>query len=285
MRALFVLTPSESKRLIAKAVARMDEVQRAKQEDSIFIAHGSTNACVAEEILGRPVDKDVYLSGLITRGVLCVTYEPEKPGLLLLERGELRPPPPTMTELLKDFGSGSVFIKGANAVDPEGNVGIFMASPEGGTIGYALGILQARGAKLIVPVGLEKLVPSVRRAASLCGQGTLYYCQGKRVGLMPLMNATVVTEKEALKILTGVEAEPVAAGGVNGSEGAVALVAEGPKENLDKAIQLSEELKALPPLEPRKGVCEECPPPPPAPPRCMYQGKKEEDLPSFLRGR
>lgn len=285
MRAIFVLTPSESKRLIAKAVARMEEVQRARLEDFIFIAQGSTNACVAEEILGKPIDTDVYLSGLITRGVLCVTYDLEKPPLLLLEKGELKPPPPTMTELLKDFGPGSIFIKGANAVDPEGNVGILMASPEGGTIGYALGILQARGVKLIVPVGLEKLIPSVRRAASHCGQGTLYYSQGKRVGMMPLVNATVVTEIEALRILTGVEAVHLASGGVNGSEGAVVLVADGSKENLDKAIELTESLKGLPPLKPRKGVCEECGPAPPAPPLCMYQGKKEEELPPFLRGR
>jgi hypothetical protein len=32
MRALFVLTPAESKRLIAKAVAEMEEVKRAKKK-------------------------------------------------------------------------------------------------------------------------------------------------------------------------------------------------------------------------------------------------------------
>ncbi len=285
MRALFVLTPTESKRLIAKAVAQMEEVRRAKQEDFIFLSTGSTTACVAEEILGKPINADAYLSGLITRGVLCVSYDRERPPLLLLEKGKLKPPPPTMVELMKGFGPGSVFIKGANALDPEGNVGIFLGGVEGGTIGYSMGILQARGVKLIVPVGLEKLVPSIKRATSLCGQGTFYYCQGKRVGMMPLVSATVVTEVEALRILAGLEAEHVASGGVSGSEGAVVLVAEGSKENLDKAIEIVESLKSIPPLAPRKGLCEECGPAPPAPPLCMYQGKKEEELPSFLKGR
>ncbi|MBW2000707.1 MAG: hypothetical protein JRJ29_22445, partial [Deltaproteobacteria bacterium] len=52
MRALFVLTPPESKRLIAKAVSRLPEVERAKECGEIAIGHGSTNVRVAEEILG-----------------------------------------------------------------------------------------------------------------------------------------------------------------------------------------------------------------------------------------
>ena len=53
MRALLVLTPAESKRLIAKAVAAMPEIKKAKEHAQIVIGHGSTNVCVAEEILGR----------------------------------------------------------------------------------------------------------------------------------------------------------------------------------------------------------------------------------------
>lgn len=40
MRAIFVLTPSESKRLIAKAVAQLPEVKRALAEGEIVIGHG-----------------------------------------------------------------------------------------------------------------------------------------------------------------------------------------------------------------------------------------------------
>lgn len=52
MRALFVLTTSESKRLIGKAVAQMEQVRRAKEISKILIGHGSTNVYVIEEIIG-----------------------------------------------------------------------------------------------------------------------------------------------------------------------------------------------------------------------------------------
>ena len=53
MRALFVFTPPESKRLIGKAVAALEEVKKAKKKARLLIGHGSTNVYVAEEVLGR----------------------------------------------------------------------------------------------------------------------------------------------------------------------------------------------------------------------------------------
>jgi hypothetical protein len=300
MRALFVLTPAESKRLIARAVAELDEVKRAKKNGKLLIGHGSTNVFVAEEILGKEKvseiwRKETYLSGVILRGTLCTTLGPEKPPILVLNRGEIEPPAPTMEALLKDFGRDSAVIKGANCVDPEGNAAVFMAHPEGGTIGWAIGTILARGVPLIVPVGLEKLVPSVSRAVSLCGQQTFDYCMGLRVGLMPLSGAKVVTEITALKILAGAEAFHVASGGSSGSEGAVTLVAEGEEAAVMNAIRFVEAVKGEPPILPRKAICESCVPSSPAQPkdyrpdprrqRCCYEGKPEEEIPAYLRNR
>ena len=211
MRALFVLTPAESKRLIAQGVAAMEEVKQAKKNDKILIGHGSTNVFVAEEILGKEqftkfIDRNKYLSGLVTRGFLCTTVGEEKGPILILNRGVIEPPAPTMGEMLLEFGSDAVFIKGANAVDPEGNAGAFVAHPEGGSIGWAIGTLLARGIQIIVPVGLEKLIPSVAKAVSACGQMKFDYCQGLRVGMIPSSGATVITESEAREMLTGVHA-------------------------------------------------------------------------------
>jgi hypothetical protein len=191
MRALFVLTPAESKRLIGKAVAELEEIKRAKKNGRILIGHGSTNVFVAEEILGKEKvsklwQREAYLSGVIQRGTLCTLVGTEKPPILVLNRGIVEPPADTMDAMLRDFGRDSIFIKGANCVDPEGHAGVFMAHPEGGTIGWAIGTILARGIRLIVPVGLEKLVPSVSKAVTLCGQQTFDYCQGLRVGLIPL---------------------------------------------------------------------------------------------------
>ncbi len=300
MRALFVLTPAESKRLIAKAVAEMEEIKQAKKTAKILIGHGSTGVFVAEEILGKEKvselwKRESYLSGVILRGTLCTTLGQEKPPILVLNKGVVEPPAPTMDALLRDFGRDSIFIKGANCLDPEGNAAVFMAHPEGGTIGWAIGTILARGIRLIVPVGLEKLVPSVSRAVTLCGQQTFDYCQGLKVGLIPLSGAKVVTEITALKILAGIDAFHVASGGSSGSEGSVTLVAEGEKKTAEKAIQCVEAVKGEPPLMPRKGICLTCAPSSPAQPkdykfdaktlRCCHQGKPEEEIPPYLRKR
>lgn len=295
MRALFVFTPPESKRFIAKAVAQLPEVTNGREKGSILIGHGSTNVRVAEEILGQCPEPDRFLSGEVINGILCITQAEEKPPMIVVRKGELVPPELTMEETLKDFGAGSVFIKGANAVDPEGNAGVFVAHPSAGTIGFAYGILSARGCQLIVPVGLEKLVPSVKKAAQHLGQDTLYYCMGIKIGMLPIVNAKVITEVEAFGILFGLDAIHIGGGGVNGSEGSVVLVAEGEKKGLDQAIKLIESIKGEPPLRPKKSLCINCLPTSPSTlvspdeqfaegetKHCMFRGKKEEELPPFI---
>jgi len=300
MRALFVFTPAESKRLIGKAVVQMPEVKRALKEANIMISHGSTDVYVLEELLGKKKLQDImnptaYLSGIVIRGTLCSTVGKEKPPVVLLKKGVITPPPPTMSEVLSDFMADSVVIKGANAIDAEGNAGVLVANPEGGTIGWSIGTILSRGIKLIVPVGLEKLVPSVKQSASKLGQETLDYVQGKKVGMVPMSNAMVVTEIEALKILTGINAFHVASGGVIGSEGSVTLVAEGEQVAMNKAIALIESIKGEPPLGVRKGICETCVQVSPAQQKdwsamgfikyCPFQDKTEEELPVYLRNR
>ena len=298
MRALFVLTPTESKRIIGKAVANMEEVKRAKKQDRLLISHGSTNVAVAEELVGREkvaelFNREKYLSGITKNGILCTTLGEEKPPILVLNCGEVEPPADTMSEMLRDFGADSVFIKGANAVDLEGNAGAFVAHPEGGTIGWAIGIILARGVHLIVPVGLEKLVPSVKQAVAVCGQRKLDYCQGLKVGMIPLSGAKVVTEIDALRMLAGVESFHVASGGYGDSQGAVTLIAEGSEEAVKKAIQMIEAIKGEPPLQMKRGICETCMTSSPAQPKnyqklpapCQFWGKALKHLPPYLRDR
>jgi hypothetical protein len=279
-------------------VAALPEVQHAKKNSRILVGHGTTNVYVAEEILGREkfreaLDRDAYISGIIQRGTLCTTPAAEKPPILVLDRGVVEPPAPTMAEMLKGFRKDSLFIKGANAVDLEGNAAAFVGHPEGGTIGWAIGAMLARGIPLLVPVGLEKLIPSVRKAVALCGQQTFDYCQGMRVGLVPLSGGRVVTEIDALKILAGIESHHVASGGCSGSEGAVTLVSEGEPERIRQAVALVESVKGDPPLHPRKPACAVCVSRSPAQPkdykfefdepRCRYEKKADADLPSYLR--
>ena len=50
---ILVLTPAESKRLIAKAVVAMPQVKRALEKGRVIIANGTTTASVA----GEPIHK------------------------------------------------------------------------------------------------------------------------------------------------------------------------------------------------------------------------------------
>lgn len=306
MRAVFAFTPWESKRLIGRAVAAMPEVQYALEHAQIVVAHGSTNVYVAEELMGRRDDiRDRYVSGQVINGTLCQTEPSEKPAILRLVKGESVPPVPTMEETLAGWDDRSLFIKGANAVDPEFNAGVFNAHPAAGTIGFAYGAICGTGIPLIVPVGLEKLVPSVRAASRELGHARADYFYGAKIGMLPIMNATVVTEIQAFDILFGLKAVHVGSGGVSGSEGTVVVSVSGDEAAVRAAIAMVEDgIKGEPPLKLKKRRCETCFAPPPAftagaadhggtaapdaveiakaRKQCLFSGTKEEDLPDFF---
>jgi hypothetical protein len=239
-RAVVVLTPSESKRLIGRAVASLPEVKRALARGRLIVGNGTTNAFVVEEITGESVSKWRYAAGVIAGGRLDVTSGKTRLSPVALDRG--RPCKGGWIELLQEFGRGDVFIKGANAIDPEGNVGILLASDLGGTVGQAYGIVAARGGRLIVPVGLEKMVPDVVEASRHCGIAATDLTDGTPVGMAVIPNARVVTELEAFETLFGVAAWHLASGGVAGSEGAVTIALEGSAASIARALKYTDSI-------------------------------------------
>ena len=146
-------------------------------------------------------------------------------------------------DYVAELQGGDVFIKSGNAVDVEGNVGVLVGDPRGGTIGTTIGIIAARGVHLICPVGLEKLVPSVLDATPKLGISRIKYAIGNPVGYIPVTFAQTVTEIQALDVLTGVTATHVASGGLGGSEGAVVLVVEGEDDEVRRTMGLIQEIK------------------------------------------
>ncbi|MBC92381.1 MAG: hypothetical protein CMM38_01945 [Rhodospirillaceae bacterium] len=295
MRAVFALNPWESKRLIGRAVSRLPEVIRAYEETQIVIAHGSTNVYVAEEVLGYCPERDKYASGQVINGTLCQTESAEKPPIIRLVKGIPVPPVPTMDETLAGWDNTCVFIKGANAVDPNFNAAVFNAHPSAGTIGFAYGKICGMGIPLIVPVGLEKLIPCVKEASTKLGHSRVDYFNGQKIGMLPLINAKVVTEIQAFNILFDLKAVHVGGGGVSGSEGTVVLSVNGDKEKVKRAISEFESIKGEPPLALKKALCESCIPSTPAlrtadgdqvientQKTCIYSGTKESDLPEWF---
>ena len=277
MKAVFVFTPSESRRLLAKAVAQMDEVRVAMEKAYVVIVGGVTNGMIAQEIAGLDVDPQSFTAGISTNGMLCVTCAEERDDRIpvVLHKGELVKK--TVPEVFDDFHLETVLIKGGNAVDTEGNVGVITSGFDGGTIAATIGTITSTGMTYIFAVGLEKLVPSVREAASWAGSKTMDYTMGPNFGMYCLSNGIVVTEIEALRILAGVEAKHIASGGVGGSEGAVVIAVQGPEADVKKAIAAAESVKGEPAIAPMKGACDACPYD-----RCVFYGKKEDKLPEWM---
>jgi hypothetical protein len=109
-------------------------------------------------------------------------------------------------------------------------------------------IVTPRGAHLIQPIGLEKLVPSVHEAALHSGIYHFKYSMGLPGKIVPVTSSKVVTEIQAFALMAGVRAYHIASGGVGGSEGAVALTLQGEEKKVEKAFELARSVKGEPPV-------------------------------------
>jgi hypothetical protein len=102
---------------------------------------------------------------------------------------------------------------------------------------------RRRRIRLLIPVGLEKSIPTDIAEASR----RLEAEQGQGPSLWPV-HGDIFTEIEALRVLCGAEAMPIAAGGVAGAEGAVWLACFGTSAQLDAVNALAEQLRDEPPF-------------------------------------
>jgi hypothetical protein len=246
--ALVVLNPSESRRLLAKATVALPEVQNAWNKGMIIIGRGVTNAYVTEEFFNIKVEpKAGQTVGMICGGITNANSGPPPCTWHVIRNGEVVEGADSNVEIL-NFGPEDVFIKGANAIDKDGTAGVYVSSVKAGTIGVAWPIVTPRGSQLIIPVSLEKMVPSVIEAAKHTGLYHFKYSTGLPIKLIPVPLAKVVTEIQAFALLTGVEAYHIGSGGVGGSEGAVHLSLEGDEESVEKAFELAKSVKGEPPV-------------------------------------
>jgi hypothetical protein len=156
-----------------------------------------------------------------------------------------------LEEAAAAMGPGDVYMKGANALDyRSGTAGILIGARDMGTIGlYRRSAWTAR-AHLVIPVGLEKQVSSDLSEASGFAAAEAE-AQGGGVMLYPV-RGIIITEIEALALLSGVKAIQIGAGGVLGAEGSVRLLVRGDAEQVRKALAIVEQAQGEPsyPLEP-----------------------------------
>jgi hypothetical protein len=223
------------------AVKKLPEVRKAFKNGIIIIGVGTTNAYVAEELLGRKIERGRFVAGVIIPKGTYVLPAEKRLKEIIIRRGKIIDA--KIDDVLQELTSNDVFIKGANALDSSGTVGIFMAGHRGGTIGRALGTIMSRGVNLIIPVGLEKFIPgSVKDVAPLAGMDKVTFSTGVPVGIMPV-HGKVITELQAIRILSGAEAAVMGKGGVSGAEGAVTLLVRGTPKQLREVKRLVKSVK------------------------------------------
>jgi len=234
---------AESKRLIARGVAALPEVKKAMKGGMVVVATGTTNAYVLEELWGRSIDKRRYRSGITTPREPERHEEPQEEPMpdVVFRKGEVAEEL-NRYNAVEHMGKGDIYIKGANALDYMGQTaGVLIGSPVGGTLGAVLGQIIGKKIHLIIPIGLEKLVyEDINELHRLAAQG-----DSEGPSMWPIMG-TIITEIEALDILTGVEATLYAAGGIAGAEGAVRLMLMGTQDQVEAALGLIESVKGEP---------------------------------------
>jgi len=274
MFAQVVLTPTESKKLIGQAVAEMPAVRKAAQEGVVVLHPSSSTWFVVEALTGSIPTTNVWVCGAITPKGACGdmgVYAGEQtlnklsgpggfPHSWVVRGGKLSAGE-TLDDLMAHMGPGDVYVKGVNALDSQGNVGIMVGNPtEGGTIGFVVSARRKRPFHLVFPVGLEKLIPlPVGQVAKEVRRSGCEYAMGAAVGMFPCASGQSVTEVDAIKILSGAEAVPIGAGGLSGAEGAIYLVIKGENDQVRRAIDVVEGCKGAKLPQVRQFNCLDCP--------------------------
>jgi hypothetical protein len=247
-----MLTPSAGKRLIGKGMAAHPMVKNTLKNGALVILAGTTNAYVAEEILTVTGEIDKFSRKGFFRGItLPPTYSTTEqgrvsdesgfPGDVVLNKG-VWDKGKTIYDVADGLKEGDLILKGANALDVANRqAAILIGNPQGGTISLILNAVIGRRAGLILPVGLEKRVPG-----SLDEMANRINAPGsKGLRLWPV-TGDVFTELDAIQLLTSVEAELFAAGGICGAEGCIWLGYRGTPEQEEQAEKLVKEIASEP---------------------------------------
>jgi len=237
----FVITPSCGKRLIGKAVAAHPAIRDALKRGRVVIVAGTTNGYVAEEVLAHIGQADGFVRTRFFRGITLPPSRPTTktgrlpdesgfPGDVVIIKGAWQKGK-TIFDVVDELREGDVILKGANALDlVHSRAAILIGHPKAGTIGAALQAVTGRRVRLILPVGLEKRITGDLEA--LAKKLNRPGASGARLLPVP---GEVLTELDAITLLSGATAELIAGGGVCGAEGSVWIAVSGTQKQMKAA--------------------------------------------------
>ncbi len=248
MTKLYTISPASGKRMIAKALLQVPEILEALENRTVVITGGTTNAYVAEEVLGKLGQLEGFSRNRFFRGAtLPHNYKREDSGntgdnsflgdvVIVNGTWDIGKTIFDVVDLLK---VGDIIFKGANAVNLEDKqAAVLVGNPTGGTIMPILQCHVGKRVELYIPIGLEKRITgNINEIATLMNSNN-----SSGVRYMPV-SGKIVTELQAVKLLTGADAELVASGGISGAEGSYWLAVTGTEEQLSKMDEVFGEVK------------------------------------------
>jgi len=250
-----VLTPTEAKRLLSKAILQLDEVKKALDNGMLIVHPSSTTIFMLDELGFKLPPQGIWVCGHISPKGLCISramvdaileipdYTVDKyPYELIIKKGKLLPfEDSALGPALEEMTSKDLYIKGVNALDPNGKAGILLAArSSGGSIGLVLKKQKEKKFKMILPVGHEKIIPIPLEEAQKAAVRTTK-SQGIPCGMWRI-RGKIVTEIDAFKRMFNVVATPISAGGICGAEGAFVWVLKGKDTDVEKAVKLCEKI-------------------------------------------
>lgn len=234
------LSVEESKELIGKTILFHPLFKHSQEKGRILLKGGTTVSRICENLLGFPL----RICGRITeRGTVSVGKDSNAPHTVLVGNGEWINIDEDIPGKTSSLGCDDLIVCSANAIDGKGNAVLMAGSEGGGDIGKSISNWYVEGVKVIIPVGIEKLVPGdLNETIKKTSRKGIEFSNGMAVGLLPLIGE-IFTEVEAFKTIGDVEVSVIGSGGVYGAKGSAVFQIEGEVNEIDRIINLVREIK------------------------------------------
>lgn len=239
-RIQITFTVEESKELISLGTIEHESVKKALSSHKVLLKGGTTVSRIAEKLIGR----SLRISGRIAeRGTVAALADNDEPHSVLIKDKSYINIDSNFSNEVKNLKDGDVIISSANLFDSHGNAAIMAGSEGGGSVGMSLGAWYTEGPKIIIPIGIEKLVPgNINEIIKNTSRKGKKFSYGMAVGLFPIQGE-LITEIEALNILTGVKSFPLGSGGLGIAQGSITLEIQGNNEQIRKTIEIVKGIK------------------------------------------
>lgn len=239
-RIQITLTVEEAKEVIALGILKHPIFVNSLKKGKILFKGGTTVSKITEKLVGIPL----RICGRITsRGTVSSLNIVNEPHSIILNNGNWIDVDDIIDEEIQNFTEDDLIVCSANAFDSNGRAALMVGDLGGGNVGKSISLWYSEGASVIIPVGIEKMIPGdLDKIIYRSGRRTKYFSWGMSVGLIPLLGE-IFTEVDAVKALANVDCFAIGAGGLGEAQGSTTLEICGEKSELNIIIDILIKIK------------------------------------------